>query len=280
MDQLEIEGKQYISSKRASELTGYTKDYIGQLARGEKVIATRVGRAWYIQEEDIRKHAGLPIDTASSATQPLQKAQDQAPVSASNNTIYSIHSYKGPEATRNTFKTWGEVSYEADERDLFPQIQIAESSEQEDRKDEITSSNIAKSVKTNKNLRRTNEPKSFEGVVEIKSKKIATNRREGRRSLEKQPSQNLVLITATASLVLMMTLLAGLSISESGVFAAESSQGASSATSFGDSFLAIFDYFRTIFEQGVALLGGFLSILFDSFELFINIALDFLGNLF
>ena len=32
-DEMQIEGKPYISSKRASELSGYAQDYIGQLAR-------------------------------------------------------------------------------------------------------------------------------------------------------------------------------------------------------------------------------------------------------
>ncbi len=51
-----IGGKDYVSSARAAQLVGYTKDYVGQLAREGKVEAQRVGRAWYISEESIRKH--------------------------------------------------------------------------------------------------------------------------------------------------------------------------------------------------------------------------------
>lgn len=50
MDELEIKGKKYISSRRAAELTGYAKDYIGQLVRAGKVPGTRVGRSWYVDE--------------------------------------------------------------------------------------------------------------------------------------------------------------------------------------------------------------------------------------
>jgi len=46
-------GKKYISSKQASKVTGYTSDYIGQLCRGGKVEARRVGRSWFIAEESI-----------------------------------------------------------------------------------------------------------------------------------------------------------------------------------------------------------------------------------
>ncbi len=56
MDELTIAGKKYISSKRASEITGYVKDYVGQLARGGKIPATRVGRAWYVDEQALRQH--------------------------------------------------------------------------------------------------------------------------------------------------------------------------------------------------------------------------------
>ncbi len=51
-----IDGKEYISSARAASLVGYTKDYVGQLARAGKVDATRVGRSWYISEDSIRAH--------------------------------------------------------------------------------------------------------------------------------------------------------------------------------------------------------------------------------
>lgn len=43
-----FEGKEYISSKRASELSDYAQDYIGQLARKGLIDARRVGGLWYI----------------------------------------------------------------------------------------------------------------------------------------------------------------------------------------------------------------------------------------
>ncbi len=57
MDELLIKGKKYISSKRASELTGYVKDYVGQLVRMGKLPAERVGRAWYVEESGILEHS-------------------------------------------------------------------------------------------------------------------------------------------------------------------------------------------------------------------------------
>lgn len=56
MNELTIDGKLYISSKRAAEITGYAKDYIGQLCREGHVDARMVGRSWYVLETSIRAH--------------------------------------------------------------------------------------------------------------------------------------------------------------------------------------------------------------------------------
>jgi len=56
MDELFFKGQRFISSKRASELTSYTKDYIGQLCRAEKIDARLVGRNWYVSESSILTH--------------------------------------------------------------------------------------------------------------------------------------------------------------------------------------------------------------------------------
>ncbi len=48
MDELQISGKRFISSRRIARDNSYTSDYIGQLIRGGKVIGQKVGRAWYV----------------------------------------------------------------------------------------------------------------------------------------------------------------------------------------------------------------------------------------
>lgn len=56
MDEILIEEKRYISSKRAAKITGYAKDYIGQLCREGRVPARLVGRNWYVLETAIQDH--------------------------------------------------------------------------------------------------------------------------------------------------------------------------------------------------------------------------------
>ena len=63
MESITIGGKNYISSKRAAELMGYTQDYIGQLARSKKISAERVSGVWYVDESVI-----LPRDNAEIST--------------------------------------------------------------------------------------------------------------------------------------------------------------------------------------------------------------------
>ena len=55
-NELFFEEKKYISAKRASELSGYNSDYIGQLSRSGKIDAKRVGRVWFIEEKSILEH--------------------------------------------------------------------------------------------------------------------------------------------------------------------------------------------------------------------------------
>jgi hypothetical protein len=68
MDEITIDDKTYISSKRAAEITGYAKDYVGQLCREGHVEARMVGRSWYVYEPSIRAHRfGEEPETASAA---------------------------------------------------------------------------------------------------------------------------------------------------------------------------------------------------------------------
>ncbi|OGG48225.1 hypothetical protein A2678_01420 [Candidatus Kaiserbacteria bacterium RIFCSPHIGHO2_01_FULL_53_31] len=56
MDEILIDEKKYISSKRAAKVTGYAKDYVGQLCREGRVPARLVGRSWYVLESALQDH--------------------------------------------------------------------------------------------------------------------------------------------------------------------------------------------------------------------------------
>lgn len=55
-DSFIFEGKKYISARRASKISDYSSDYIGQLCRAEKLDSRMIGRAWFITEESLHLH--------------------------------------------------------------------------------------------------------------------------------------------------------------------------------------------------------------------------------
>lgn len=78
MDELEISGKRYISTRRAAREHGYHSDYMGQLVRGKKVLGQKVGRSWYIEEGSLNAYLGKA--TLAPEPVPVPKAPAPAPV--------------------------------------------------------------------------------------------------------------------------------------------------------------------------------------------------------
>ena len=67
MKNIVIEGKNYISSKRAAELMGYTQDYIGQLYRAGKIKAKKIGRGLYVSKSAVNKGIEKSPETKQEA---------------------------------------------------------------------------------------------------------------------------------------------------------------------------------------------------------------------
>lgn len=51
---------QYISLKQASKISGYNPDYLGQLIRKGKLKAIRIGRSWFVPENEVKKIFSIP----------------------------------------------------------------------------------------------------------------------------------------------------------------------------------------------------------------------------
>ncbi|HYF29058.1 MAG TPA: hypothetical protein VEA36_01675 [Candidatus Paceibacterota bacterium] len=81
MDELTIGDKIYISSKQAAKITGYAKDYVGQLCREGRVDAKLVGRNWYVLESSIREHR-FGKETLADVPQASHVEERISPVSA------------------------------------------------------------------------------------------------------------------------------------------------------------------------------------------------------
>ena len=55
-DYIFVEGQRYISAKKAAQDTGYTSDYVGQVAREGRVDSKKAGRIRYVNEDQIKSY--------------------------------------------------------------------------------------------------------------------------------------------------------------------------------------------------------------------------------
>tara|TARA_B100000745_G_scaffold17100_2_gene12152 strand:- start:355 stop:1407 length:1053 start_codon:yes stop_codon:yes gene_type:complete len=62
MEDVTIGGETLISTTRASQLSGYSKDYIGQLCREDKIECRRVSGHWYVDEEGLKRYQENGVD--------------------------------------------------------------------------------------------------------------------------------------------------------------------------------------------------------------------------
>ena len=105
MDEILIEDKKYISSKRAAKITGYAKDYIGQLCREGRVPARLVGRSWYVLETAIQDHRFGNQEIAQEKSIETPTLDQQV-----------------PESTKIPSTTWESPRYEASSTDILPTV--------------------------------------------------------------------------------------------------------------------------------------------------------------
>jgi hypothetical protein len=119
MDELTIEGKKHISSKRAAQQSGYSKDYIGQLCRAGILRSKMVGRSWYIEEEALKAHRkmyqGEPV--ISSRTGETETVPTRI-----RDTIVRDQQKKQKDEKQKKLDESFTITYEKDESPLMPLI--------------------------------------------------------------------------------------------------------------------------------------------------------------
>ena len=95
-DEITFAGKPYVSSKRASKISGYAQDYIGQLARSGQIEAQRIGGLWYISMDSLLGYR-KPSDAPAAEVPPVQVAEEaptDVPFTASSD-VDSFISFDG-----------------------------------------------------------------------------------------------------------------------------------------------------------------------------------------
>jgi excisionase family DNA binding protein len=107
MDEMILSNRKYVTTKRAARVTGYAQDYVGQLIRSGKLKATKVGKAWFVAEDEVLKLAGK---------QEALEGPDRAlAVIESRRTVESSVTFNVEYP-----KTWTPIHYFRDDSELSP----------------------------------------------------------------------------------------------------------------------------------------------------------------
>jgi hypothetical protein len=108
MDEVIVNQIKYISSKRAAKMSGYARDYIGQLVRMGKLKATKVGRAWFVDEKGI-----IAIISGKRNLPSVLTEDDRTYANATPGTMQATATVSYP-------KTWSQIHYMHDDTSLLP----------------------------------------------------------------------------------------------------------------------------------------------------------------
>ncbi len=106
-----FDGKEYLSASRAAEETGYTQDYVGQLARSGTVLSRQVGNRWYVEHQaivDHKKEKDSLLAAVQSESVGLARPVS-SPVASVDNSLKSSH-----------FGSEPLLNYYHDDGDLIP----------------------------------------------------------------------------------------------------------------------------------------------------------------
>jgi len=137
MDELTLDDKIYISSKKASEITGYAKDYIGQLAREGRIEARLVGRSWYALESAVREHR---FGESKMKIEPKSRPEPEEIVE------YRAENAKFPDLDPKAPQAAWEEWFEQLPRPSLPFKETLETAEAEPHSEEIKIARIANSI--------------------------------------------------------------------------------------------------------------------------------------
>lgn len=113
MNEITIGDKTYISAKRAAEITGYARDYVGQLCREGHVDAKMVGRSWYVYEPAIRAHR-----FGVEAVQEPQNREVKAETPLTDTSV-------AQNAPQESASAWTKPTYTPESPEMLPELSTA-----------------------------------------------------------------------------------------------------------------------------------------------------------
>jgi hypothetical protein len=127
MNTVVIDGVTYTKASTLAKKYDYTTDYLGQLARAEKVSAQLVGRSWYIDESSLRQHSSKRVEAVAIKEKLLDRITIEPsqhkiaitkPLTKSTTRFTDLAKQNKPESRHVDVH----VRYEPDEIELLPSL--------------------------------------------------------------------------------------------------------------------------------------------------------------
>jgi hypothetical protein len=102
---LSLDGNPYISAAEGARITGYSQDYIGQLARRGIILSRLVGRKWYVDAKALKSHKAEKDALLSEVQVASVGLQRTTPAADNENKTVELH-----------------YTYVSDTRELLPSL--------------------------------------------------------------------------------------------------------------------------------------------------------------
>lgn len=64
---------EWITTQEAAEMTGYNQEYIRQMIRGDKIVAEKKGRDWWVDRASVETYAEKMKQLGSAKHDPTKK---------------------------------------------------------------------------------------------------------------------------------------------------------------------------------------------------------------
>lgn len=281
MDELIIQGKKYISSKRAAEISGYAKDYVGQLIRSGKLHGVRFGRAWYVDEMELMKHAGKDAKAPETGSLTVQALEYQSQASIPHTAYPNVQ----------LPSTWQQVKYMEDESDLLPRLSEITENNKSNTEDSSGQKIQLRTQKAHSTGRISNSAAENSRVanlmqdVQIKSPmvRVAQPQRIQKTSfkaraavpIKRQSQLPMVPITAAFAVIAIGLGVSGIFLSSEAIYNAQEQAYTASVAVGSENILYAIEHSEFV-RSGLAAVEGFFSTILASIGEFIAESLKFL----
>lgn len=197
MDELEISGKRYITSKRAAKEHKYHPDYIGQLVRSGKIIGEKVGRVWYVD--------AVALESYFNEEGPFQVSPIQKKVESSDGLRVILDTPEKETLTTNAVEKSHTVHIQIEKDfDETSEVIASDESAQDNLTHTVGLTYVADDSALFPNVP-NKTPKNMDDIASSNDKAIRTRKHIESEDSKRRPLRSLIIIFSTGTVVLLVS---------------------------------------------------------------------------